>query len=101
MRMKEIEQVRYDIDDDDADDILTLGGVICLLAEVAIDDDDDDGFLLYLWTSCRFPTLCMSVIKKTPQSFGSDRLPQRRCCCRPCFLFLFYYEWVTKTKVIF
>ena len=84
MRMKEIEQVRYDIDDDDADDILTLGGVICLLAEVAIDDDDDDDFddddvdddddfPLYLWTSCCFPTLCVSVFKNTPRSFGGRR----------------------------
>ena len=63
--MMTIKQVKYDIDD--------------------IDDVDD--FLLYLWTSCRFPSLCMSVIKKTPQSFGMDRLPQRRCCCGQSFLF--------------
>ena len=61
--MMTIKQVKYDIDD--------------------IDDVDD--FLLYLWTSCRFPSLCMSVIKKTPQSFGSDRLPpaEKTQCCGP------------------
>ena len=48
------------------------------------DCDDDDGFLLYLWTSCRFPSLCMSVvIKKTPQSLEATccLLPKRPHCC--------------------
>ena len=40
-------------------------------------DDDEDGFLLYLSTSCRYPSLSMPVIKKTPQSFETGSLPPK------------------------
>ena len=44
---------------------------------------DDGKNPLQLWTSCRFPSICVSVIKKEPSIISNDRMPPEHCSCQP------------------
>ena len=43
---------------------------------------DDGKNPLQLWTSCRFPSICVSVIKKEPSIIPNDRLPPEHYSCQ-------------------
>ena len=55
---------------------------VSLIHDHHINMYDDGKNPLQLLASCRFPSICVSVIKKEPSIIPNDRLPPEHCSCQ-------------------